>query len=148
MATRPQPGFAWFIACDVGFAVGLVTHYLPRFGHLVWMAQPVFDEEPTTDDVIAITEWRWPVLFPLGAAVHRHIATKIGTVPIPESLNRAPTMRSRKGKGKWSALRLVDTGPSVPLGPTDDRSLPIYQVVNDTRLKEMLVSGWVPEREW
>jgi len=30
------------------------------------------------------------------------------------------------------------------LGPTEDRSLPIYQVVNDTRLKEMIVSHWRP----
>ena len=43
MAPRPRPGFAWYIVCDLGFAVGLVTHYLPKFGHLVWMAEPVFD---------------------------------------------------------------------------------------------------------
>jgi hypothetical protein len=26
-------------------------------------------------------------------------------------------------------------------------ALPIYKVVNDTRLKEMIVSGWRPEHE-
>ena len=81
MAPRPKPGFAWYIVCDAGFAVGLVSHYLPKWGHLVWMAEPVFDDEPTMEHVLAIRHWRWPVLFPLGAAVHRHIATRIGIVP-------------------------------------------------------------------
>jgi len=86
VAPRPKPGFAWYIVCDAGFAVGLVSHYLPKWGHLVWMAEPVFDDEPTVEDVLAIRRWRWPVLFPLGAAVHRHIATRIGVVPIPARL--------------------------------------------------------------
>jgi len=151
VATRPKPGFAWYLVCDVGFAVGLVTHYLPKFGHLVWMAEPVFDDEPTTDDVLAIRRWRWPVFFPLGSAVHRHIATRIGMVPVPPQLQEVPLMRSCTPfpgeKRTWLTAEVTEDG-AEPLGPTRDKSLPIFQVVNDTMLKEMLVSGWKPEDEW
>ena len=152
MAQRPKPGFAWYIVCDAGFAVGLVSHYLPKWGHLVWMAEPVFDEEPMLDDVLAIRRWRWPVLFPLGAAVHRHIATLIGVVPIPPGLQELPVMRSGGAlypgqRPTWWALRLTESG-DVQLGETRDKSLPIFQIVNDTALKEMLVSGWKPEDHW
>ena len=35
------------------------------------------------------------------------------------------------------------------LGPTtQDRDLPIISIVNDTRLKEMLVAGWMPADRW
>ena len=148
---RPKPGFAWYIVCDAGFAVGLVTHYLPKWGHLVWMAEPFFDEEPTLEDVLAIRRWRWPVLFPLGAAVHRRIATPIGVVPIPAGLNELPVMRSGTPypgqRTNWMAMRLTESG-DVTLGGTKDKSLPVFQIVNDVALKAMLVSGWKPEDDW
>jgi hypothetical protein len=151
VAPRPKPGFAWYIVCDAGFAVGLVTHFLPKWGHLVWMAEPIFDEEPTPDDVLTIGRWRWPVLFPLGAAVHRHIATRIGVVPIPAGLQELPVMRSGTAypgrRTNWMAMRLTESG-DVTLGETRDKSLPVFQIVNDTALKEMLVSGWKPEDDW
>src|SRR5579864_3640729 len=125
MAPRPQPGLAWYIVCDLGFAVGLVTHYKPRTGHVVWIASPVFDEEPTVDDVGKIETWRWPVLFPVGAALHRKIATRIGTVPLPPRLKEWPVMRTWRGRaGLWSALRLGQDGNEL-LGETSDRSRPI-----------------------
>jgi len=151
MAPRPQPGLAWYIVCDAGFAVGLVTHYLPKWGHLVWMADPVFDNEPTLEDVLAIRRWRWPVLFPLGAAIHRHIATGVGIVPIPARLQELPVMRSGTAhpgqRTSWTAVQLTDSGDAL-LGGTKDRSLPICQIVNDTRLREMIVCGWRSEGEW
>lgn len=151
VALRPKPGFAWYIVCDAGFAVGLVSHYLPKWGHLVWMAEPVFDDEPTVEDVLAIRGWRWPVLFPVGGAVHRHIATRIGVVPVPAGLQELPVMRSGTAypgqRTNWMAMRLTETG-DVVLSETKDKSLPIFQVVNDVALKEMLVSGWKPEDDW
>ena len=117
----------------------------------MWMAEPVFDEEPTTEDVLAITRWRWPVLFPLGAAIHRRLATRIGAVPVPPRLQEMPVMRSGTAypgqRTSWMALRLTESG-SEQLGGTRDKSLPIFQIVNDTALKEMLVTGWRPEDEW
>ncbi len=70
---RSRPGFAFSIICDLGFAVGIVTHYVEKVGDLVWLAKPLFDEQPGIDQVKSISEWRWPVLFPVDAAVlHTH----------------------------------------------------------------------------
>ena len=149
--TKLKPGFAFWLVCDRGFAVGLMTHHVERIGHVVWLARPFFDAPPTAEDVGRIEEWRWPIFFPLGAAVRRKIVTPIGVFPIPAGMEAFPMMRSRAGKGSgktaWNLVKFVD-GSSRSCGPTSDSSLPIYSVVNDTRLKEMLVSDWAPEQQW
>jgi hypothetical protein len=144
---RLQPGFAFSLVCDLGFAVGLMTHHVDRIGDLVWMAGPVFEEEPTIEDVEKIEDWRWPIFFPLGAAVRRRIVTSIGVVTVPAELRAFPVMRSGDKKLGWVAFTREDRAERL-LGPATDPALPIYEVVNDTRLKEMLVSGWRPEQEW
>ena len=50
--------------------------------------------------------------------------------------------------GQAPALFTVKDGQDVRLGPTTDAGLPIYTVVNDTMLKEMIVSDWSPESVW
>lgn len=92
-------------------------------------------------------KWRWPVFFPLGAALRRGLVEAIGVIPVPPALEPFPTMRSGNKQAGWNAV--TETG-GVPRrhGPTNDPSLPIYQIVNDTLLKEMIVSNWRPEDEW
>jgi hypothetical protein len=145
---RLKPGLAFWLVYDLGFAVGLMTHHLPRTGHLVWIAEPIFDEEPTIEDVQRIDRWRWAILFPLGAAIHRKVVTPIGVLPIPPALESLPPMRSGNKKAGWRAFVFTDDGESRQLGPASDPSLQIYQIVNDTALKEMLVTGWRPEQDW
>ncbi|MDQ1533000.1 MAG: hypothetical protein QOF28_761 [Actinomycetota bacterium] len=144
---RPGPGFAFSIVCDLGFAVGLVTHDVPKIGALVWIAGPTFDDEPTLEGVRQISSWRWPVFFPLGPAVRRKIVNPIGIVPVPLELQSEPLMRSRNGRGGWTLVRFVN-GASVPSGVATDPELPRYRVVNDTALKEMIVSRWKPADVW
>ena len=126
--------------------MGLCTHRHAAMGHLVWMAEAFFDEFPTVEGVTAIESRRWPVFFPLGAALRRKIVDRIGRVPIPPSLTTFPTMRGG-GKGQpWMEHR---DGRLGGLGPkTEDRNLPIKMIVNDTRLKEMLVADWRPANRW
>jgi hypothetical protein len=50
--------------CDLGFIVGLCTHHHARLGSLVWIAQDVWDEFPTCDEIGGVERWRWPVFFP------------------------------------------------------------------------------------
>jgi hypothetical protein len=145
---RVEPGLAFSLICDLGFAVGLVTHQIPRIGDLVWVAEPIFDEEPDLDVVLGITDWRWPILFPAGAALRRKIIAPIGIADIPPKLKSIPLMRSGSKKLGWREARVFEDGSSKPLGPTTDPSLPIFRIVNDTRLREMLVAGWKPERDW
>jgi hypothetical protein len=107
------------------------------------MAEPVFDFEPTVDDVNGIQHWRWPIIFPLAAALRRKIVTSIGSVPIPPTLDTSPVMRGGGGVLRWMAL-VFRNGEEHVLGPTTDLTLPPYQIVNDTALKELLVSNWRP----
>lgn len=144
---RPTPGLAFSIVCDVGFAVGLMTIEVTRVGDLVWIAKPTFDQEPTVSDVEMIEKWRWPVFFPLGGALRRKIVTPIGIVGIPTALRSFPLMRSGNKRMGWMAFTEIN-GVRNRYGRTADPSLPIYKVVNDTRLKEMIVTGWMPESEW
>jgi len=90
---------------------------------------------------------RWPVFFPLGAAVHRGIVTRIGVVPIPRELQDWTVMRSGNRQMGWKMV-YFDREQRLPLPKATDPKLPIYQVVNDTALKEMIVSDWRPEEQW
>lgn len=147
MAARPKPGLVFSIVCDLGFAVGLVTYDLPKIGSLVWIAEPTFDDEPTLEDVQRIGRWRWPVFFPVAAAIRRKIVTPIGMIPLPRALEQFPILRSGNRSMGWMAFTESD-GVRQRLGPAKDPSIPIYRVVNDTALKEMIVTGWKPEDEW
>jgi hypothetical protein len=142
-----KPGYAFSLVCDLGFAVGLMTHYVERIGHLVWIAEPIFDEEPSLEDVAKIDSWRWPVFFPLGAAVRRKLVTQIGVTSVPSSLQAFPILRSGSRTTGWTAFTEID-GERRRLGSTSNPALPIYKIVNDTALKEMIVSGWSPDQEW
>jgi hypothetical protein len=135
------------IVCDLGFAVGIATHDVPKIGTLVWMAEPTFDDKPSIEQVKAISEWRWPIYFPLAAAIRRKIVVPIGIIPVPPVLEGFPVMRSGNKRSGWIAFERQD-GESRSLGRTTDPSLPISRVVNDTALKEKIVSGWRPEDEW
>ena len=144
---RPNPGLTFSLVCDLGFAVGLMTHDIRRIGSLVWIAEETFDEVPTLEQVHRLNRWRWPVFFPLSAAIRRKIATPLGMVAIPPALQQFPVMRSGNKKAGWMACTRKG-GATKVLGPATDPSLPIYMVVNDTRLKEMIVSGWRPADRW
>lgn len=147
MAPRVQPGYAFSIVCDLGFAVGLTTHVTKRMGSFVWIAKPIFDEEPTDTDVTTISVWRWPVQLPLGALARRKLVIPLGLVPIPPNLLSYPTMRGGLGH-KWKRVAIREDGTAEILTGVADPSLPINHIVNDTRLKEMLVTSWRPEDRW
>jgi hypothetical protein len=138
---------AFSLVTDLGFAVGIVTHDVPRIGSLIWIAESTFDEEPTVADVETVDGWRWPIFFPLAAALRRKIVSPVGVVPIPPGYEAFPVLRSRDGRGGWTLVKFVD-GASQPSGVATDPRIPRYSVVNDTRLREMIVSGWKPEQDW
>jgi hypothetical protein len=150
---RSLPGLAFSLPTDAGFVIGLATHDIPRLGTLIWISRETYDEEPGTSEASGVNDWRWPIFFPLNAALRGRIATKIGHVPIPDHLAQMPVMRSRAGSGRaagWNLVELPESGsPGTRVaGSANDPKVPIYQIVNDTRLKEMVASGWRPEHEW
>lgn len=145
LVSRPSRdvGVAFSMPCDLGFIVGLCTHRHARLGALVWIAEDVWDEYPRCDEVGAIDRWRWPVFFPLGAALRRKIADQICRVGIPAGLADFPVMRNGGNGQPWMEFRDGALGPT-----TADRDLPIAMIVNDTALKEMIVTGWMPADRW
>lgn len=144
---RPQRGLTFSLPCDRGFAVAVVTHDVPRIGSLIWIAEPIFEEQPALADLDRIERWRWCVFFPVGAALRRKLVTPIGVMGVPQGLEEVPAMRSGSVTQGWTRVEF-DDGVSRPAGRAADPSLPIYQVVNDTRLREMIDSEWRPEDEW
>lgn len=124
-----------------------MTHSVEKVGALVWISEAMFDEEPTLDDAGRLDGWRWPVFFPLAAALRRKLVTAIGVVPVPEELRLFPVLRSGNRSMGWVAFTERD-GVRERLGPATDPSTPIYEVVNDTDLKQMIVTGWRPEDDW
>ena len=91
--------------------------------------------------------WRWPVFFPLGAAIRRKAVTAIGVIPVPSILSGFPVLRGGPLGSKWRTLTFVD-GREKLLGWAEDPTIPIYQTVNDSALREMVLSGWMPDQEW
>ena len=136
-------GVAFSMRCDLGFTVGLCTHRHARLGALIWIAHDVWDEFPTCDDVLTIDRWRWPVFFPLGTALRRHMADRICRIAIPPELAEFPRLRNGGNGQPWMEYRDGELGPT-----TLDCDLPIAMIVNDTALKAMIVTAWMPVDRW
>jgi hypothetical protein len=77
----------------------------------------------------------------------RKLVIPLGIVPIPPRLRSYPVMRGGLGH-QWKRVATTEDGTGQILPGDADPSLPINQIVNDTRLKEMLVSGWRTEDRW
>jgi hypothetical protein len=146
MSRKVTPGLAFHLVCDRGFAVGLHTYRDPQMGPLVWLADRFWDDEPTVDDASRIDRWKWCVFFPLGAALRRGLVTALGHIPVPPEIAGFPVMRAGSSAQGWYVVR--GPGRTWPLEATTDARLPPRIVVNDVRLKEMLVSNWTPEDRW
>jgi hypothetical protein len=116
-------------------------------GSFVWIAEPIFDEEPTQANVASISAWRWPVWLPLGAMVRRRLVMPLGLAPIPPDFRSYPIRRGGLGH-EWRRVAIAEVGTREVLPGQPDASLSIDQLVNDVRLTEMLVSGWRPEDSW
>ena len=145
------PGVAFALDLYPGFAIGLIANELPRVGSLVWIAEPTYPTMPTVQDAAAVERWRWPVLIPAQIMLHRRLAHRLGLIPVPPKLAELPIMRSNPF-GTWLAVRYVELPNGRmslwSLGPTDDRSLPLSWIMNDSSLRARLVSGWFPEGTW
>jgi hypothetical protein len=122
-----------------------VTHDRPKTGSLIWIAEPTFDDPPTVPQVQAITTWRWPVFFHLAAALRRQIVNAVGMIDLPPGLRSFPVLRSGNRSSGWQTFTEDENGERQQLGPATDARTPVYLVVNDTRLREMIVSGWRPQ---
>jgi hypothetical protein len=144
---RVRPGLYFFLPTDLGIAVGVVTHLTQGSGDVIWLAEPMFDEEPALDEAASIREWRWPILLTVGPAIHQKAIYKIGCGPVPDEIGQMPVFRFGDTGGTWRRVSLEDGVPRMG-AITDDPSIPIWLTVNAVALREHLVSGWTPQRWW
>jgi hypothetical protein len=141
-----SPGFAFAVVSDRGFVIGLHTHRDKQMGYLIWLSTRTYNECPTLHDARAVISWRWCVFYPLGAAINRSIDIPIGQIDVPVQLAAFPRMRAGGWLQPWFEYK---DGKLVDLRrPCTDPTLPIRMIVNDTRLKEMIVTDWRPEDDW
>lgn len=146
MARVIRPGFAFVVVSSVGFTIGLHTHRDKLMGYLIWLSAKNYDEMPTLQDARQTSDWRWCVFYALGAAINRKIDIPLGQIDVPPPLARFPRMRSGGGPQPWHEYDDGDfAGPGRECA---DPTLPIRSTVNDTKLKEMIVSGWEPSDRW
>jgi hypothetical protein len=145
--TRTEPGQVFTMPTSVGFVIGVMTHETLEAGPLVWIASPTFSRQPSLHDAQRIESWRWPVVLALGTAITRRLVTPVGIMPIPPRLKPFPVFRSGHNMIGWTHFTEVD-GVVRLLGPTTDRSLPIYKIVNLAALKEMVETNWRPEDQF
>jgi hypothetical protein len=141
-------GLAFALALDdedTEYLVGLYTHDVPNVGSLVWIAEPTFPVPPSVHDVAEIDDWRWPITFPLAAAIRRRLVIEIGEIPIPIRLARFPTLRGGDRVIGWVSFTRED-GEERTLGPTQDWSLPVDMLVNIPSLRKLVRTNWRPEQ--
>lgn len=143
---RVEPGFVFAVPTRVGFAVGLLTHRVPKYGSFVWISEELFPELPNLEQAGAIEGWRWPIGYHVGSGVRQKLIVPIGEVPIPPQLQRMPRMRgSVPGRG-WFEVEFPngEWGPMAIKAPTSDYSLPIVAIVDHPALVRKIESGWMP----
>ena len=147
MAARVGVGTAFWIPSDRGFALGVMSHKDPTYGALVWIADKCFEDPPTLEDVETVG-WRWCVFFPLGPAAARRIVEVIGKIEVPAAIRTFPALRAGGMKGmdpRWVVYERRDLSKTTRPATPADMHLNIEQLVNDTRLIEMITSDWRPE---
>lgn len=147
MRVTVRPGFCFGLPCDFGYAVAIVTHQITPQRDLVWVAEDVFEAEPSSSQLQEIAAWRWPTCFLTAAAVRKRLVVALGEIPIPPRLAPFPLMRNgARGLG-WTAVSW-EGGQWRSLGAAEDPNLPINDIVNVEGLRERVVSGWKPAQIW
>ena len=152
MASRFSPGFTFWIQCDTGKAVGIVTHKSDSHGYVIWIAEPIFEREPTLEDVKNIEKWRWCTFWvPIQGALNHKVFYKIGMIEVPEQIKSPPTFRvSRLSKGNWGTNKYDEetnrwTNTFVT---TQDRTLPVSGWPDIKVLRKWIDTNWKPEDRW
>jgi hypothetical protein len=146
MTAGARVGLGFWFATDLGFVAGVITHRVARYGWLVWIGVPIFEEPPSAESINSIAEWRWPIFYPAGTALNKGVISPVGMVEVPQDLRPFPSMRCPWTRTRWLEVRLSDD-ELVEIGATANMSLPILKIVNHTELVSKVTSGWQPTAE-
>lgn len=148
---RPQIGDVIEIRTSRGLAYAQFTHKHPVYGALLRVMPGLYPSRPENLSALSLAEPQFSTFFPLSAACSRGIVQVVANEAISESLRMFPTFRTvAKGNNRmWGAWYLWDGEKEWRIGELQPgmEALPPRQVVNDTMLVELIVSGWRHE-DW
>jgi hypothetical protein len=136
---------------------GLVyAHYVlnhDEMGALLKLAQGFFEQQPGDFAQLMGKPARFVAFFPLGAAINRKIFKVVGNIPVSDADEKLPQFIASghiDRKGCVHNWLLKDNDRTIRLGRMlrkEHRSLPHWEIINDTLLIERLEDDWSPEIE-
>lgn len=93
---RPtRPGDVIALPTNKGLALAQVVSKDKLYGTLIRVLEPLFSEPPLDLQRAVGSETRFYTIFPVNAAVHRGIVSRLGNAVIPEGARRFPLLRQR-----------------------------------------------------
>ena len=147
--SRPRIGDVVRVRSGDRAADAQFTHKHKEFGYLLRVLGPA---DAAADAItLAARTTQFLAFFPLGSALNRGIAVRLGTAPIPAELAEFPRFRQ--------ALRLdpVSTAPCdwliwdgteewvVPALSPEQATYSLRHIINDELLVDRAWSGWTPQ---
>ncbi|WP_052821531.1 hypothetical protein [Pseudomonas syringae group genomosp. 3] len=114
MAKKVKLGDILQILTSQGFAYAQVIQKHPEFGFLIRTLSGFYNEQPKHFSAMLEGEPQFSALFVFQSAVNQDLLSVMANVPIPESLQVLPTLRSRNG-GKGGSIWLWNGCEAVRL---------------------------------
>jgi hypothetical protein len=149
MRGRPKIGDVIEIPTARGFAYAQLTHIHPQFGDLIRVFPGIYLEKPSHFAEVLMSEPRFTIFFPVGAAVRRSSVNIVAHEPIPEELQRFPLFRAGAFNpvlGTVNAWWLWDGDRQWQVGDLteEQRRLPIREAWTEGLLIDRIEQDWSP----
>jgi hypothetical protein len=146
---KPKIGDIIEIPTKIGLAYAQYTHDHPRRGALLRVFDQIFESRPADWERVSQGVVRYPVFFPLTAAVRRGIFEIVGHSEVTGANKIFPLFRDgvpEPGTTKVSRWWLWDGEKDWWVGELtpEQGKLPIDGIWTDLLLVERIEGGWVP----
>jgi hypothetical protein len=150
MARRVKIGDIIEITTGGGFAYTQYTHKDAARGALLRVFNGIYVERISDINLFYRLGVRFKIFFPLHESINRGIFKVIGNIDIPPDRIIFPTFRNgvrNPSTGKvdtWFIWNGKEEWPVEKLS-AEQRKYSLEWIVNDTRLVELIETGWRPE---
>jgi hypothetical protein len=150
---RPRIGDVIAIPTPAGEGYAQYTHDHEDYGELIRVLPGTLEQEPGDLQALVDQRERFNVFFPLAAALRQGIVNVVANAAVPRAAHDFPRFRAGipvPGEpGKYQRWYIWDGAEEWPVDELSDeqRDLSIREIVNDTMLVKLIVSGWSPRDE-
>jgi len=150
--TKPQIGAIIEIPTRKGLAYAQYTHQHDQFGGLLRIFDEILQTRPTEFSTLIKGLVRFSTFFPLRAAVRRGIFKVVAHADVAPHNRSFPLFRAGNADPRTKRVAvwwLWDGEKAWRVGEltSEQRSLPIKSVWNDTMLVKRIEEGWTPEQD-